>query len=287
VAQSNWTYLSESGQVYVVGLYHGPETGHVVVYCNNNVVAIDFNVVAESRYSFFIEEDMCEVVIRPRRKTYEYLFSSNRNVDTPFNRSRRARSRQERRWLMAFGAGTVLLITVMSVFFIRLDRKSDQGALLEGQGVHTLGRIWQDKDKRRILYSYAADGLVYHRVAEVPKTGILPNGMPLEMGDEFEVAYFPGKAKRGIINFMKPSPRQLELYRQRTALQHKALHPELSISSIACLLELAYALKGIHGIADFYWQEARTETHPAHNRLTYIQLISEEQFVRLKQKQCP
>ena len=286
MAQSSWTYLSQSGQVYVIGLYHGPDTGHVVVYCNNDVVAIDFSVTEEKRYSFFIEEDMCEVIIRPRGKAFDYRFSSNREVDTPFNRSRRERSRREMTWLLAFGLGTVLVIAVLSIVFIRLDRKSDQQALLDGQGLSTTGRVWFDKARKKVMYSYTAEGRVHQQVAAVANTQILPNGMPLEKDDEFMVAYFPGKAKRGVINFMKPSARQLQLYGQRVAIRHKGLHPELSLSEIDCLLALAYTLKGVPGLADFYWQEARVADNPDHNQLTYKTLIGEADFVRMKRLQC-
>ena len=63
MAQIGWVYLDNYGGRHRVGLYHGDQTGHLVIHCNLRVVQIDFSVRDTKRYSFFIEDELCEIDI--------------------------------------------------------------------------------------------------------------------------------------------------------------------------------------------------------------------------------
>jgi tRNA A-37 threonylcarbamoyl transferase component Bud32 len=83
MAQSNWTYHGASGRSYQVGLYHGDDSGHVIIYCNNNILTIDFGVNEEKSYSFYLEQDLCELSLNETDEGYAYDFSIAEAAPTP------------------------------------------------------------------------------------------------------------------------------------------------------------------------------------------------------------
>jgi hypothetical protein len=78
MSQANWTYYNKLGQVHKIGLYHGDESGHLVLYCNNSIVTIDFYVEEKKKtYSFYINNDLCEVSLNKGIEAYEYDLKIN------------------------------------------------------------------------------------------------------------------------------------------------------------------------------------------------------------------
>jgi len=72
VAQLNWTYYSLSGSPYILEMYHGDESGHLIFFVNANIIIIDFNQKSDKNYSFFIENQMLEFAIKKKNQSYEY-----------------------------------------------------------------------------------------------------------------------------------------------------------------------------------------------------------------------
>ncbi len=292
LSQFAWSYRSATGQEYIIGLYHGPESGHLVVYCNNEVIAIDFNVKDNARYPFFIEEDLCEVRIERKADKFQYFFESNREVDTPFNRERQARDRHSRRFLnIALSIFGVIVVAASILIAVSRKQAMDDALkqLAEYDGEETIAKAYlkQDKKGRRwIVFSYAGGGQVQHGRVALPPHGILPNGMPLEPGDGFTVRYHHMRPEVGIMDFGRPAPELLERYRQQALREQLRLHPELSNEKAACQVKIAYDLKGIGGYADFFWQSAGPETNPDHNRNTYLRLVRDAPFTRMEKEQC-
>ncbi|SRR6056297_478290 len=74
MAQTNWTYHGASGRTHHIGLYHGDDSGHVIIYCNNNILTIDFDVKEPKSYSFYLEHDLCELSVSQADDVFEYDF---------------------------------------------------------------------------------------------------------------------------------------------------------------------------------------------------------------------
>jgi len=74
MAQTQWTYNGPSGRSYQIGLYHGDESGHVIIYCNNNILTIDFDVKEDKSYSFYLEKDLCELSLSLQGEAFTYDF---------------------------------------------------------------------------------------------------------------------------------------------------------------------------------------------------------------------
>jgi len=87
--QQSWSITAHNGTVYRLGLFHGDSDGHVVVHCNDKVVAIDFNVQESKTYSVFLDQELCEVSIdHTGGKNFDYECRINREIETPLNQKR-------------------------------------------------------------------------------------------------------------------------------------------------------------------------------------------------------
>ncbi len=117
MSQITWTYVDDDGYSHKVGLFHGDNSGHLLVYCNTRIVVIDFGVMASKNYSFFINEELCDITIEEKNGTFSYGFRIDQVTDTPRNRGRRKMIRSETRHSLLLGAGFILAIAGL-VFLI-------------------------------------------------------------------------------------------------------------------------------------------------------------------------
>jgi hypothetical protein len=114
MAESYWRFNNDLGQPYLIGLFHGDKDGHLVVHCNSKIVLIDFNVHDSKDYSFFIEEELCEIKLERQEVGFGYSCQINFEVDTPKNRWRKSKVQAEkdfnqRAWWIAGGAFALIV----------------------------------------------------------------------------------------------------------------------------------------------------------------------------------
>ncbi|OAV44259.1 hypothetical protein [Lewinella sp. 4G2] len=97
--QLSWSINGVNGIIYRIGLFHGDKDRHVVVHCNDKVVAVDFSVEEAKTYSVFLDQELCEVAIEtagPDQYTYDCRI--NRDAATPLNEKRKQhRAEEEKR----------------------------------------------------------------------------------------------------------------------------------------------------------------------------------------------
>lgn len=284
MAQHNWAYTGGSGRQYVVGLYHGTESGHLMVYCNLSVIYIDFSVLQNWKYSFFIEDDLLELKIERKDNGFHYGFDVNRQADTPKNRERKAREKTEKRTMSLFFAiiGVVGMLFLGAWWYneIRVGSKELEAVKYSGWQVPT--KVFFEPGDKDIRYSFAVHGKVIEGSAPMPENTILP----LESGDEFMVNYDYGRPRVHAIDFKDPSPLQEQRYRQRALERHLQLHPDLDKNFVECLLKLAFEQKDLAAYADFYYQNASPEENEAHNRNTYGRLVRDIPFQKMVKEEC-
>ncbi|MBK7870025.1 MAG: hypothetical protein IPJ74_04680 [Saprospiraceae bacterium] len=288
MAQHNWAYTSVSGKQYVVGLYHGAESGHLMVYCNLSVIYIDFSVLQNWKYSFFIEDDLLELKIERQNGGFHYGFDVNRQADTPRNRERKVQEQQDRRKVIFLSVGIVAMI-IIGIAVWRYNEiirpKAQRTELLTKASNLTIAKVFFNESSEYLTYSFVANGNQYkHRVhrSEYTKT----HALPLEPGDEFLVKYAYTHPKINEINFERPTDRQIQRYHQRVLEHHTHLHPELDKKYISCILELAFEEKGLDGYADFYYQNITSDKNPYHNQDTYGRLVRDIPFQQSVEERC-
>jgi hypothetical protein len=74
MSQSLWTYYDPCHGKQTVGVYHGDDSGHLVVYCNNKIVMIDFKVKQSKSYSFFINKCLIQLKLQKKEEKFDHDF---------------------------------------------------------------------------------------------------------------------------------------------------------------------------------------------------------------------
>lgn len=286
MAQLNWTYVSDSGRQHLVGLFHGDRTGHLLVHCNSRIVLIDFHVLESKNYSFFIEDELCEIKLQREAEGYSYGFEINKEVDTPKNRERRA---TEKRHL--WKGALLLLALILFVSFVWLglryrqhDASEQQLTVLsDDEAQESIAKIFLEADDApsTLRYSFVADGRVVE--GNSPLQAAL---LPLESGDEFVVRYADGRPDVHEIDFKQPSQRQLDRYRRRARERHQTLHPKLGSDRIECVIDVLFEAGGAAAYADIYYQDYSYAENPLHNRRTYRRLIGTPAIAEQLWREC-
>lgn len=70
--QKQWSFYDPFGRLYVIGFYHGQESGNFVLYINNNISIIDFNIKDDKAYSFIIGNRLLQLSIKKDTSGYDY-----------------------------------------------------------------------------------------------------------------------------------------------------------------------------------------------------------------------
>lgn len=120
MSQVGWIYLDDFGHRYKIGLYHGRQSGHLLIYVNKRIVYIDFHVTSTKKYSFYVGEELIEIdLIRGSNNTFEYDFQVNKKIDTPLNRLRAKRDKRDLIHGLLFFA--VFLSSIAGIYYILIN----------------------------------------------------------------------------------------------------------------------------------------------------------------------
>lgn len=286
----NWTYLADAGKKHHVGLMHGAESGHLLVYCDAKILLIDFKVLEDKTYTFFIDEQLCEISIELKDGQFYYGFEINKEADTPRNRLRKKIESRHLKQSLLFLAGAIIFIATLSYFMIRKDNTSIadyHSTILRNNGEEGKAQIMKVSPSE-ITYLYKVNGESYSAETKASDEAIvvLESGMPMEEGDEFIITYVPNNPNLNRIDYNRPTDRQLRRYRSRVIKQHLNFNPEVDSLHTACLVEIAFETKGIKGLADIYFQRATPEDNPRNNNQTYGRLIRAIPFQSKVSERC-
>lgn len=121
MSQMTWTYIADDGSRHKVGLFHGDNTGHLMIYCNANIMVIDFSVLSSRNYSFFINDELCDIAVEENEGKFSYGFKVDQITDTPRNRVRRKRIRGEVQQSLIIGAVFILAIILVGYLVFRFN----------------------------------------------------------------------------------------------------------------------------------------------------------------------
>ncbi len=286
----NWTYIADKGIKHHVGLMHGAESGHLLVYCDAKIILIDFEILEDKTYSFFIDEQLCEISIEKISGQFYYSFEINKTADTPRNNLRKKIERRHlMQGLMLLG-GILLLTFTFSWFMIKWNNKEHKiifpSELVES-GKEGKAKILKVSDSE-IKYFYIVNGQSYSSETDFNNKSVivLETGMPLEEGDEFVVKYVSENPKLNRIDYTRPTKKQITRYRERAIKKYLEYNPQKDSIYSACLVNIAFKLKGIQGLADFFFQKTPESENPSNNINTYKRLIRDTPFQQEVNKHC-
>lgn len=160
-----------------------------MLYCNARVVAIDFHVLESKQYTFFIDDELCEVKLEREGDHFRYYFNLNREVDT--DRNRELRKRDQTHWKQA-ALFSVLLLTLAGVFVVWMSGRAQQKHerwLVENleyasKTTALVTRSYLPGEPLRV--GYQVRGKVYHLELEADQLWF---SLPLEVGDELPLRF--------------------------------------------------------------------------------------------------
>lgn len=310
MAQINWVFLDDFGGRHRVGLYHGDRSGHVMLHCNLKVVQIDFSVKDTKMYSFFIEDELCEVILEKLKDgSFGYEFRVNKKVDTPRNRIRRVQEGQTRKYMALIVGGLVLILgglffglkwyghhqelKRMALTSVVSNYSKDNMRRLVSEGKRTVARLHRSQnsqtDEQIISYSLLAlDSLMEHGDFQVAKKDplMLPSGFPFTEGDEFEAIYLPADPSVHRVDFFQPTRATTTRYIQIATDKEKSSHPATGPERSVCRVLTAAEIIGWPVLAHFIYQDKTPEENKRFNQATYNRLWDDPDLQKAVLQNC-
>ena len=83
------TYYDPTIGTQTLGLYHGEDSGNVVIYHNSNVLLIDFKVHQPKSYSFMVNENLVKFDVVKNGGKYDYKFEAKRITEDAISTAER------------------------------------------------------------------------------------------------------------------------------------------------------------------------------------------------------
>ncbi|RMG88070.1 MAG: hypothetical protein D6714_01245 [Bacteroidetes bacterium] len=288
-----WTLVTEKGNPQKIGLLHGPRTGHLLIYCNGKVLTIDFKVLDSKVYTFFINDELCEIHLIRKGDKMRYKFRINKTADTPKNRARRQLERSHLKQSILFIGGIFLFLAAVIGFAYWYNTDEDAGALkrLDTRGVETIATCFKDPERpnQPAFYVFTVNNVSYSGHFNFSNTfdQTATPLLPILPGDEFVVKYLPANPEIHRINFRKITENQAARYKKRVLERLARNNPDMELYHLVCLVETALETQGLSALPDFYYSDLSPTSNPLHNRTTYQQLVGDSAFQKKVRQNCP
>ncbi|MFT4566419.1 MAG: hypothetical protein ACI9FN_001375 [Saprospiraceae bacterium] len=74
MSESRWTFYDPQAGTQTIGIYHGDKSGHVIVYHDNNVMIIDFEIFQSKTYSITFNNSLITLSIEQDGNGFSYSF---------------------------------------------------------------------------------------------------------------------------------------------------------------------------------------------------------------------
>ncbi|MBK9270756.1 MAG: hypothetical protein IPM48_04095 [Saprospiraceae bacterium] len=104
-----------TGEEYTLGLYHGEESGNIMVYLNQSIMIIDFKIFEDKSYHFYIGHELLHLQIKKQDKEFLYSLLVDTESDTPYNLARKKSERDDQKNIKI---GLAISILILIVFFV-------------------------------------------------------------------------------------------------------------------------------------------------------------------------
>lgn len=290
MAQLHWNYTNNLGQRYVVGLYHGTQSGHFIAYCNSAVIIIDFNVKNSKSYSFLINDELAQIKIEQQNGGFTYDFdvtSENQNEEDDS-------SSNENKWI-AWGAASVGLLIILIVAFTQFFKaknhrylEANKLTLLESEGKNDWAKVFVRKTKGSALllnFSFVAKGRPYGFTKEFSNVDELP--FPIQSGDFYNVTFLPDHPDINTLNLSQPAPKTIT--RIKEELISTAPEWNSTVDSeiiVACKLDFLREKHGLKSWALLLHHNTAETEHKVFNSTSFNNFVQEQDLYTQLDKAC-
>ena len=281
--RKRWTYISETGSRSNIGIIHNASKGQFMIYCNKKVVLVEFKLYESKQFSFFLDDELFKIdVIKTANNTYEYANKVDLEAKTPLNaeRTQLKKTTLKKSILAIVGSLAIVAIIISSVLWLHTQRYRKAR---QANGVFAAAQVYiapQQSGSYSLGYSFPTKYSNHTHQVEYYRTPhpMSPTGFPFYDGDEFYVQYALNDASNHEIFFDKPTEQQIETYKKRTLQQHLTINANSDTAYCQCLIEKAYTIQKVDGLARFYHQETPPSQHRKFNIKTYKELIYSDDF---------
>lgn len=238
--QFNWTYVAHDGEQFHVGLLHGAKTGHVLIICNSSILLIDFFVLQDKVYPFFLGDQLCEIVIKRHKDRFTYHFEVNKKANTPLNNARRIKERKHW-WYSAAAMGVIVILAVglmSGMQYLKNQQLAEERAnILAIKNKISVAQVTAvHEDGASVMIQTGLEKrLVTFNKEELPP-------MDVFVGDEFSI-------KEGRVQWEAPGQIVLKRWLQEASLAEGKHHVEQPNVISDCVAQVAWETKGVEGLA--------------------------------------
>ncbi len=259
MAQVSWNLRSNTGNFYQIGLFHGDRTRHVVLYCNNRIIQLDFKVFEEKTYSFYLDDELCEVQLQPRGdNVFSYHCLLDNVAPTALNIARDKLEKKHWRLTALLAAGFVGMIVTLAVLLstgiikIPLDEEVLRGRLRAGAGALAAVAISEDEEGM-LTYDFITQGGEIF-TGTVPQEQAVDRSLilPLVRNSGFRLRYSNQDPTIFIIDWDSPAPQTRDQWIELVGQAHAERLPDVNPRQGVCQAEVAYRLLGRRGLELLY-----------------------------------
>ena len=89
-----------------------------MLYVNSNIVLIDFSVIRSKKYSLFLGEELCDLIVEEEQGNFSYGLKPNMKADTDLNRHRRKMNFKNNVKTVFLGILMVILIISINIALV-------------------------------------------------------------------------------------------------------------------------------------------------------------------------
>ncbi len=277
----NWTYVSHQGN-HLVEIKHFLESGNLAIFCDKQIIITDFEVFDDAEYSFFIEQELCRIVVKKTNiGEWAYKFEIVEDIDTPLNRFRKKRSRKYfvQSVLAILGVALLLVGLVASGYWMNqyyINKDIRENGIVKAVKVKVKPHIYEHKFYNAYyVIKYRNRQHAEHLGLDIDRDlkPISPNGLPLENDDEFLLTFSSKNIRHCRMDFKTPTEKQVNTYRSR--LLQRLDTDSLNAQYNNCLLDIVYTKKGLSGWANLYYQNIPRKENKKHNNDTYRRMMQD------------
>lgn len=222
---------------------------------------IDFSVKKSAIYSFFIEDEFCEIHINQQKSgAFYYEFKVNTTVETPKNIERKRLQKREYKQLALVGFTLLCFVSGLLGFHYYQKKRqlvdtnmaySNPNFVIDSQ-LHKEGhtgfvRFYLLPKSSTAIYSFQTDQhkQVSGSITAKPGQSLwLPTGFPLYDLDEFEVVYHPSNPLVHRINFFKPHPKTIQNYIKNAIETESSTAIQNNSTISSCIVETVFLERG-------------------------------------------
>ncbi len=264
---------------------HGPDSGNLMIYYNDKIMVIDFKVFKTQSYKFFIDEELCEIIVKKHKKkrTYHYEFKFDTKTQTAYNiRRKKVIKKSNIKGIITMIVVPLLLAAAVFAYIkLRegyLDKQLKQHPKDAWAKVRVIKKGFSDFYETFYHFEKEDGEIISSKLRSMTAPPTTPHGLPLKNGDMFKVKYADGYEFYNNINYNQPDDRTAIEMIKRVAVTHLQHNQGRIHQELLCEVQAAYDIDGMKGLANIYHQKTEAGDNNRHNKDAYLRMTRDTPF---------